>query len=204
MSNNLDFLRLNDALPGDIARRKAMGDLAGAIRLIDARLAAGLQPELAPRLRVERMRLERLPDDYPYTRAQALEQIRSEWPACTEAQFDALVDGGRIDWRCVDGEPHYHDRLLECLRLYPQEAPGLRREEDPGRAERDAVLERMEAEGGLTARITVRASIRGRAPADHLVEEPDVRGLFRDLPLSSSRGLGGPADPDTRPGAAGV
>ena len=165
MSNNLDFLRLNDALPGDIARRKAMGDLAGAIRLIDARLAAGLQPELAPRLRVERMRLERLPDDYPYTRAQALEQIRSEWPACTEAQFDALVDGGRIDWRCVDGEPHYHDRLLECLRLYPQEAPGLRREEDPGRAERDAVLERMEAESGLTARITVRASIRARAAA---------------------------------------
>ena len=160
MSNNLDFLRLNDALPGDIARRKAMGDLAGAMRLIDARLAAGLQPELAPRLRVERMRLERLPDDYPYTKEQALALIRAEWPECTEAQFDALVDGGRIDWRCVERTPHYHDRLLECLRFYPQEAPGLRREEDTGLAERDAVLARMEAEGGVTARITARASIR--------------------------------------------
>ena len=49
-NQNEAFLHLNDALPADIARRRDMGDLAGALRLIDARLSSGVQPLLAPRL----------------------------------------------------------------------------------------------------------------------------------------------------------
>ncbi|UQT49810.1 hypothetical protein M5E87_09150 [Flavonifractor plautii] len=47
-NQNEAFLHLNDALPADIARRRDMGDLAGALRLIDARLSSGVQPLLAP------------------------------------------------------------------------------------------------------------------------------------------------------------
>ena len=43
-NQNEAFLHLNDALPADIARRRDMGDLAGALRLIDARLSSGVQP----------------------------------------------------------------------------------------------------------------------------------------------------------------
>ena len=43
-NQNEAFLHLNDALPTDIARRRDMGDLAGALRLIDARLSSGVQP----------------------------------------------------------------------------------------------------------------------------------------------------------------
>ena len=57
MTKNQDFYHLNDPLPCDIAQRKGMGDIQGALRLIDAALASGGQPELAPRLRLERMRL---------------------------------------------------------------------------------------------------------------------------------------------------
>ena len=46
-NQNEAFLHLNDALPADIARRRDMGDLAGALRLIDARLSSGVQPLLA-------------------------------------------------------------------------------------------------------------------------------------------------------------
>lgn len=164
ISKNLDLFRLNDDLPGDIARRKAAGDLAGAIRLIDARLAKGDQPDLAPRLRAERRRLELLPWDYPLTREEAIAQVRAEWPGFTGEQFDALVDDGRIDWRYIDGEPRFHDRFLGSLRLYPKLAPGLRQEEQDN-TERDRVLAKMRAEGGVTARITIRASIR---PADEV------------------------------------
>lgn len=160
MSKNRDFAHLNDLLPGDIARRKAMGDIEGALRLIDARLAGGLQPELAPRLRVEKLRLERLGADYSLSRPEALAALRCEWPEVTEEQFDALVDGGRIDWRCVDGEVKYHDRFVSSLRLYPRLTPGMKRGPETGTEERDAVLARMQREGSLTARITVKASIR--------------------------------------------
>ena len=90
-NQNEAFLHLNDALPADIARRRDMGDLAGALRLIDARLSSGVQPLLAPRLEAERLRLTRLPYDYPYTRPEAVALVRAEWPGFTEAQFDALL-----------------------------------------------------------------------------------------------------------------
>ncbi|MGI6199224.1 MAG: transglutaminase-like domain-containing protein [Christensenellales bacterium] len=162
MTNNQDFAHLIDELPPAIARRKAMGDLQGALRLIDQALASGRQPELAPRLRAERVRLERLPGDYPYTRAQALDMIRAEWPDCTEAQFDALLDNGRIDWRMIDGQLRCHDRFLESVRLYPAEAPGLRRSAADNRA-REEMLSRMHTQGELSARITIQASIRSLA-----------------------------------------
>ena len=91
-NQNEAFLHLNDALPADIARRRDMGDLAGALQLIDARLSSGVQPLLAPRLEAERLRLTRLPYDYPYTRPEAVALVRAEWPGFTEAQFDALLD----------------------------------------------------------------------------------------------------------------
>ena len=163
MNKNDAFLHLCDALPADIVRRKEMGDLAGAIRLIDARLASGRQPLLAPRLEAERLRLTRLSHDYPYTRSEALALLRSEWSDCTEAQFDALVDAGRIDWRMIDGEIHIHERFVESLRIYPQQAPGLR-PETADHTERDAVLSRMKQEGSLTAQITLKASIRSLIP----------------------------------------
>lgn len=120
MSKNLDYTFLNVPLPGDIARRKLAGDLAGAIRLIDARLQANTQPELAPRLRLERHRLELLPRDYSLSRQDAIAQVQAEWPGFTGEQFDALVDDGRIDWRYVEGEPRFHNRFLGSLRLYPR------------------------------------------------------------------------------------
>lgn len=165
MNRNEAFLHLNDPLPADIARRKDMGDLTGAIRLIDQRLEQCRQPLLVPRLEAERLRLSRLPGDYPYSRKEALDMIRAEWPQCTEEKFDALVDGGRIDWRMIDGELRCHERFLESLRIYPKEVPGLKQEETDN-TQRDQVLARMEEAGELTARITLRASIRALVPVE--------------------------------------
>lgn len=164
MNQNEDFLRLMDALPADVARRSAAGDIPGALRLIDGYLAAGKLPELAPRLRAERVRLERLERNYPYDRAAAIALVQEEWPDFTGERFDALVDARRIDWRYVRGVPHFHSRFLNSLRLYPQEAPGLKRTAE-GHTARDEMLRRMEAEGGLSADITLRASICPAAPA---------------------------------------
>ena len=161
MSKNLDFAHLNDTLPGDLPRRVAMGDIEGALRLIDAALAENVQPELAPRLRVERLRLSRLEADYPLSREEALAQVRAEWPEFTEEQLDELTDAGRIDWRCVRGERRFHDRFLSSLRLYPAQAPGLKREDGSREEARQLeMLRRMREEGSVTARITLRASIR--------------------------------------------
>ena len=164
-SQNEDFRHLMDPLPADIDRRVKAGDITGALRLIEGCLAAGTQPELAPRLRAERVRLSRLADNYPLSREEALAQVRQEWPEFTEEQFDTLVDNRRIDWRYVNGHIQYHDRFLSCVRIYAEkEAPGLKVEAED-HTKRDEMLARMEREGGLTARITLKASIRATKPA---------------------------------------
>lgn len=165
MSKNKDFAFLHYPLPPDIARRKEYGDIAGAIRLIDKALERGDQPELAPRLRCERIRLQRLPLNYNLPLDQAKAMMREEWPDMTDAQFDALLDGGRIDWRYIEGVPCCHDRFLSSVRLYPKDAPGLRQETEDT-SHRDEMLRRMKEEGGLAARITLRATIRPKSPAN--------------------------------------
>lgn len=164
MNQNDGFRHLMDALPADIARRKAMGDIQGALRLIEKYLAHDCQRELFPRLEAEKLRLSRLGNSYPYDRAAALALIRQEWQDCTEEMFDRLVDNGRIDWRMVDGEMRFHSGFLGSVRLYPREAPGLKQTpEDP--TARDEMLARMKAEGELTARITLKATLRAAVPS---------------------------------------
>lgn len=165
MTENEDFRHLMDALPADVERRVQAGDISGALRLIDGYLAAGKQPELAPRLRAEKVRLGRLEANYPLSKEEAMAQMRAEWPEFTEAQFDTLVDNRRIDWRYVNGKVQYHDRFLSCVRIYAQrEAPGLKVEHED-HTRRDEMLARMEAQGGLTALITLKASVRAKTPA---------------------------------------
>ena len=164
MMENKDYLYLHFPLPADVARRVAAGELDRARDLIRGYLDRGCTPELAARLRCEEDRLARLESNYPYTRAQALSLLREEWADCTAAQFDALVDSGRIDWRYVNGEERYIGSFVGALRNYPAEAPGLKHKiEDHTR--RNEMLSRMKAEGSLTAVITIKHTIRSKAPA---------------------------------------
>ena len=161
MNQNQDFRFLHYPLPPDVVRLRESGDLKGAIRLIDTALIGDTHPELAARLRVERERLFRLPAEYPYPIDQAKAMMRREWPDMTDSQFQALMDNGRVDWRFIDGQIFCHDDFIETSRNYPLEAPGLKPEQEDTSA-RDQMLARMKAEGGLAARITIRASIQPR------------------------------------------
>lgn len=161
MNQNQDFRFLHYPLPPDVVRLRESGDLKGAIRLIDKALIGDTHPELAARLRVERERLFRLPAEYPYPIDQAKAMMRREWPDMTDSQFQALMDNGRVDWRFIDGQIFCHDDFIETSRNYPLEAPGLKPEQEDTSA-RNQMLARMKAEGGLAARITIRASIQPR------------------------------------------
>lgn len=161
---NEDFRHLMDALPADVKRRTMAGDIPGALRLIEGYLADGKQPELAPRLRAERLRLSRLERNFPYDRAAAIALVQKEWPEFTPEQFDALVDARRVDWRYVNGQPHFHSRFVNSLRVYPDEVPGLKVKPEDHTA-RDEMLSRMEERGELSADITLRAYIRTTAPS---------------------------------------
>jgi len=63
----------NIGLPDDILRRKLHGDFPGAIRLIDRRLAEGNLPQaMIHSLQFHREMILRLPEDFPYSKEEAL------------------------------------------------------------------------------------------------------------------------------------
>ena len=68
MKINDTFRYLNIGLPDDILRKKIYGDLKGAVRLIDRRLAADNLPDsLRYCLTVQREICLRLPSNYTFT-----------------------------------------------------------------------------------------------------------------------------------------
>lgn len=153
------FEHLNDGLPPEIARLKAVGAFARATRLIDEALAAGTTPELAQVMLVERARMARIPQAYPFTRAEALAAVRAEWPEFTQDQFDEFIDRRRIDWRYVEGEQRLIASFLDSVRIYHAEAPGLVPDPPQDLAARDAMLDEMRAHGSAARRITLHATI---------------------------------------------
>ena len=141
-----------------------------AIKACDDLLAGDITAELAACLRVERHRMGRLAQQFCVTREAALAAIRTEWPEFTEEQLDDLVARKRIDWRFIDGEQRFLDNFLDSLRVYPQEVPGLKKEESRDIEARDAMLERMHEKGGLTCEINLKAAIDipGATPGEML------------------------------------
>ncbi|MBQ5740146.1 MAG: transglutaminase domain-containing protein, partial [Oscillospiraceae bacterium] len=79
INDTIRYLHLG--LPQDIAFRKAYGDLDGAIRLIDRRLADESTPApLRHCLTAHREIICRLPKNFPVTYDDALAEIRSHIP----------------------------------------------------------------------------------------------------------------------------
>ena len=116
MNINETFRSLHFGLPEDILRRKLHGDFAGAIRLIDLRLARDDQPQgLRHCLTVQREMMLRTPPDYPYTKAEALTLVREYIPDFSEEEFDQRVDLGKIGWIYLDGEMRFFSRFFPTM-----------------------------------------------------------------------------------------
>ena len=116
MNINDCFRDLNVGLPEDILRRKLYGDFEGAIRLIDRRLARSDQPQgLRNCLTVQREMMLRIPDDYPYSREDALAILREHIPDFSEEEFDERVDAGKIGWIYIDGEMRFFNRFFQTM-----------------------------------------------------------------------------------------
>lgn len=155
---NLKSLVLD--LPEDVLKRKWSGDFEGEIALIDALLAKDLPELLRDRLLVERCIAELLPQQYPYSRAEALDMLRAKIPDFAESELDALELDRAVDSLYVGGEKRYLRSFLSTLlKVHPDLAKRA------GQAfERDALLDdairALRREGHLAYRIRIRGTLR--------------------------------------------
>jgi len=178
-----DYIRnLNVGLPEDILRRKTYGDYEGAIRLIDRRLARDDQPQaLRDCLIAQKEIMRRLPLDYPLTRAEALALVRGHIADFTEEEFDERVDAGQIWWIYVNGEMRFFNRFFASLckvdadfsRRAGVSGQGVESAKKGSREDGllDITRRRLAAEGKLSRRIRIRATLKLR-------EENFTPGMF--------------------------
>ena len=169
INDTLKYMRAG--LPEDILRRKMLGDYAGAIRLIDRRLAEGkLSEALKGSLLLQKKICEELPGEFPYSREEALAIIRRDVPDFTEAEFDELVDQRNIRWIYVNGESRYFSRFYSSLCKAVPEFSKRTRQTVGGMESlssaaatanlRDVTIAKMKETGELTTRIRVRATVK--------------------------------------------
>lgn len=116
MSINNTFEYLSIGLPEDIQRRKIYGDFEGALRLIDLRLAQeSTTYPLRQCLTVQKEIIKRLPDNYPYTKAEALDIIKNKIPDFTMDELDNFIDTNQVGWIYVNGEMHIFSGFFATL-----------------------------------------------------------------------------------------
>ena len=114
-------------------------------------------------LTVQKEIMRRLPGEYCWTEAEAIARMQERVKDFTAEEFKKLDWEGRMDWRFVEGEKRYQARFAETLlathadlaaRKLTPDAPNNKNEE------RHRLHEKMEREGGASADITLRTSIR--------------------------------------------
>lgn len=155
---DISYLKID--LPENIMRAKTAGDFEMCIKMIDTRLAGDCSAALRERLLIEKERLYRLCDDYPYTREEAIAQMRAEIPDFTEEEFALLELDGSCDFHYFGGEKRYFvDQTSAIIKMHPD--LGVRagkpqlKDDLTGRT-----LREIKAKGSMAARFRMKASVR--------------------------------------------
>ena len=171
MNENQYFSYLDVGLPEAVEKMKLCGELEAAVDRIDRRLACTNLPEnLRYCLLAEREMIRRMPADFPYTRAEAMDIIRAEIPSYTEEEFDAAVACGQIRFIYLHGEMRIFNRFFSSMcksvpEFRARTKVALNGGESSGRGSKgDLRLNRsmriMKEKGALANRITIRATVK--------------------------------------------
>lgn len=152
-------------LPSPVQQMKERGNLKEAEAYLQHLIETGeCLPEERRRFRAEKEILRRLPAEYPYTRAEALELVRRYVPNFSESDFESLLTDGRIFWRYLDGETRFFGRFFDSLcKTDPFFAVAAEKQGHhvPGSDRKllSESAEKMRAQGELSVRLTVRAEL---------------------------------------------
>lgn len=171
MNINDTLTYLNIGLPEDIRQYQMLGNFKEAIRLIDFRLQ---QDNIADCLRnsliAHRAIFQRLPDEFPYSKEEALSIVQADIPDFTAEELQCQLDLRNIRWINLDGQVHISHRFYSSL-LKAVPAISARASKTLGGVESatkgtaaaqrlDISMQKMKEKGCLSNRIRIRTTIR--------------------------------------------
>lgn len=147
-------------LPEQIRKLKDAGHYADALRAIDARLQMDILPEkLRQRLILEKERLRRMQDDYPFDEESAFLALSKDYPTLTRDMFRTLDDEGLMDFLFFEGVKRYHVRFAATLRKDSLMKRRFSIPVSPDSPFLDPIIRTIRDKGVLARRITLESEI---------------------------------------------
>jgi hypothetical protein len=131
MYSDLKYLEV--PLPEDIEKVKCYGDFPMALRMIDARLEKDIPAVLKKKLELEKEIIRRIPENYPYSREDALKMLHESMRDFKDEELEKFREDNAVEWIYIDGKPRFHRLFLDNLyktRAYLAERNLHRSEED--------------------------------------------------------------------------
>ena len=182
---NQDILSLTVPLPEDIMKLKWCGEFEQAQRVIDQRLTQKLPEDLRRRLMLEKERLRRIPEQYPYSWQDALERMKENIQDFKEEELKRLWEEDAADWIYRHGQVYFRDNFLENIiktrKEYAERVTASELKENGAKQELlDHTISAMKQNGGQAWRYRMKITITFKREAER--ENVPVR-VYLPLPL---------------------
>ena len=112
-----DLSYLSVGLPDEVKMYHFAGDFAGEIAAIDRWLTRPVPVPacLRKRLEIQRIFATQLLNDYPLTRADVVQGIKTRYPAADESALDAFIASGNVDYILKNGEMRFQHQAISNI-----------------------------------------------------------------------------------------
>ncbi|MGN0159308.1 MAG: transglutaminase-like domain-containing protein [Brotaphodocola sp.] len=160
-----DLQALSVDLPEDIARLVANGNLDLAMEVMDRRLQKPIPEIMKERLRIEKEMLARLPQEYPYSCEEAMDELRKNFQNFTEEEFHELLLDGAFEWIYLNGTMYLKNNFIANLIKTRENLADrvLDQSKIAGKWENfrmlDAAIENMKSQDEVKCRFRIRSTI---------------------------------------------
>lgn len=157
----MNMTTLNTPFPEDLMKLKWNGQFKLMQEMIDLRLQKDIPAKLKERLELEKELISRLPEDFTYSKEDAIKLLKSKISDFKDEEFDALFKDNAFEWIFIEGKMYLKDNFFENL-IKVRKAYKDRLLEKDGAASTllDDVMHKMKEEKDVYCKIHVKTSLK--------------------------------------------
>ena len=156
----MNMTTLNTPLPEDLLKLKWNGQFKLMLEMIDLRLQKDIPAKLKERLELEKEIISRLPNDFIYSKEQALDILQSRIKDFTNEEFENLFKDSAFEWIYIEGNMYFKNNFFENLvKVRKSYADRLIQKEEKSSTLLDDVMNKMKKEKDVLCKIHVKTSI---------------------------------------------
>ena len=182
----MNMTTLNTPLPEDLMKLKWNGQFKLMQEMIDLRLQKDIPAKLKERLELEKELISRLPEDFTYSKEEAIELLKSKIEDFKEEEFDELFKDNAFEWIFIEGKMYLKDNFFENL-IKVRKVYKDRLIEKDGAVSTllDDVMHKMKEKKDVYCKIHVKTSLK----VDPAFEKPGKRFVYGFLFRKNMRRL---------------